>query len=70
MTLPERSRDVVLPKDIMNLEEASTFLMMDPPKVRQLAEERRIPSLEHNGQWAFSRKSLEKWIRSRPHDTT
>jgi len=61
---------VVLPKDMMNLEEASTFLMMDLPEVRQLAEERRIPSLQHNGQWAFSRKSLQKWLNSRSQRPT
>ena len=59
---------MVLPKDIMNIEEASAFLAMEEPEVRQLAEERRIPSLQHDGQWAFSRKSLEKWRQNqRPH---
>jgi len=52
---------VVLPKDIMNIQEASAFLAMEERDLWRLAEERRIPSLQHNGQWAFSRKSLEKW---------
>jgi hypothetical protein len=65
--IAERSPSVVLPKDMMNIEEASTFLAMEELEVRQLAEERRIPSLQHNGQWAFSRKSLEKWRMSQGH---
>ena len=55
---------MVLPKDMMNITEASAFLAMEEPEVRQMAEERRIPSLQHNGQWAFSRKSLEKWRKT------
>lgn len=58
---------MVLPKDMMNIEEASAFLAMEELELRRLAEERRIPSLQHNGQWAFSRKSLEKWRMNESH---
>lgn len=56
---------MVLPKDMMTLQEASAYLAMDEKQVHRMAEERRIPSLEHEGQWAFSRKSLDKWLQSR-----
>jgi hypothetical protein len=26
-----------------------------------MAVERRIPALEHNGKWLFSKKSIDKW---------
>ena len=31
-----------------------------------LAAERRIPALEHDGQWMFSKKSIDKWRTRRP----
>jgi hypothetical protein len=39
---------------------------MDAEALRRLAAERRIPALEHDGQWLFSKKSIDKWrTRSR-----
>jgi len=51
----------VTPKDVLSIEEASTYLAMDPMTLSQLATERRIPSLQLNGAWVFSRKSIDKW---------
>jgi excisionase family DNA binding protein len=56
----------VIPKDSMTVKEASTYLSMDAEALRRLAAERRIPALEHDGQWLFSKKSIDKWrTRSR-----
>jgi len=56
----------VIPKDTMTVTEASTYLSMDAETLRRLAAERRIPALERDGQWVFSKKSIDKWrTRSR-----
>lgn len=49
------------PKDALNLEEASAYLAMDEAALAALASERRIPSLELDGAWMFSKKSIDKW---------
>ena len=56
----------MIPKDTMTVTEASTYLSMDAEALRRLAVERRIPALEQDGQWVFSKKSIDKWrTRSR-----
>ena len=58
------------PKDVLSLEEASTYLAMDARTLERLATERRIPSLELEGRWVFSKKSIDKWRtqgQQRPH---
>jgi Helix-turn-helix domain len=54
----------VNPKDVLSLKEASTYLAMDEAALTRLASERRIPALQLNGDWVFSKKSIDKW-RSR-----
>ncbi len=51
----------MLPKDTMNLTETSHYLAMDEQTVARMAAERRIPAVEHEGQWLFSKKSIDKW---------
>jgi hypothetical protein len=56
----------VIPKDTMTVTEASTYLSMDAAALERLAVERRIPAIERDGQWVFSKKSIDKWrIRSK-----
>jgi len=57
----ERAR--VLPKDMMTAKEASAYLSMDEATVTRMAAERRIPSMEVDGVWVFSKKSIDKWRR-------
>src|SRR6266436_8655672 len=45
----------VIPKDTMTVTEASTYLSMDAAALELLAVERRIPAIEHEGQWLFSK---------------
>ena len=49
------------PKDVLSLEEASVYLAIDETQLRLLASERRIPSLQVDGAWVFSKKSIDKW---------
>lgn len=51
------------PKDMMTVEEASTYLAIDVATVARMAAERRIPSVEVAGAWMFSKKSIDKWRR-------
>jgi len=51
----------VNPKDMLSLKEASTYLGMDERALVSLATERRIPSLQLDGTWLFSKKSIDKW---------
>jgi excisionase family DNA binding protein len=45
----------------MDVKEASRYLAMDEKVVAQMAIERRIPAVEHEGKWLFSKKSIDKW---------
>lgn len=49
------------PKDVLSLKDASAYLAMDEAALAVLAAERRIPCLEMNGGWVFSKKSIDKW---------
>lgn len=49
------------PKDVMTVKEASTYLAMDEATLTLLATQRRIPCLQVNGAWMFSKKSIDKW---------
>jgi hypothetical protein len=51
----------VNPKDMLSLKEASTYLGMDERMLASLASERRIPSVQLDGAWIFSKKSIDKW---------
>jgi len=51
----------VTPKDVLDLKEASKYLGMDEASLKALAAERRIPCLQLEGGWVFSRKSIDKW---------
>jgi excisionase family DNA binding protein len=60
---PEEEMVTVQPKDMMTVKEASTYLAMDEATVTRMAIERRIPSMEVEGAWLFSKKSIDKWRR-------
>ena len=49
------------PKDVLNLTEASKYLGMEESSLKLLAAERRIPCLQLDGRWVFSKKSIDKW---------
>jgi len=51
----------VIPKDVMSVQEASAYLAMDAETLTRMAAERAIPSVEVEGQWVFSKKSIDKW---------
>jgi len=51
----------VTPKDVMSVQEASMYLAMDVTTLTQLAAQRRIPCMEVDGNWMFSKKSIDKW---------
>jgi len=51
----------MLPRDTMDVKEAARYLAMDEKTVAVMAAERRIPALEHEGKWLFSKKSIDKW---------
>jgi hypothetical protein len=49
------------PKDALSIDEASTYLSMDKQALATLAIERRIPCLQLESGWVFSKKSIDKW---------
>ena len=51
----------MLPKDTMDVKEAARYLAMDETTVAQMAIDRLIPAVEHEGKWLFSKKSIDKW---------
>jgi excisionase family DNA binding protein len=50
----------------MSIKEASQYLAMDEQTVTRMATERRIPALQHKGQWVLSKKSIDKWKARQP----
>ncbi len=58
-------RGHVVPKDRMTVSEASAYLAVDAETLTRMASERSIPSLQVEGQWVFSKKSIDKWRRQR-----
>jgi excisionase family DNA binding protein len=52
------------PKDAMTVQEASAYLALDEALLTRMAVERRIPAMEIDGSWMFSRKSIDKWRRT------
>jgi serine O-acetyltransferase len=59
---PERrDRSPMNPRDAMTVQEASAYLAMDESSLMRMAAERRIPAVEIDGRWVFSRKSIDKW---------
>jgi hypothetical protein len=49
------------PKDTLSIDEASRYLSIDKNALTALATERRIPCLQQDGGWVFSKKSIDKW---------
>ena len=49
------------PKDVLSFDEASRYLAIDKKALADLATERRIPCLQADGAWVFSKKSIDKW---------
>ncbi|HXU90175.1 MAG TPA: helix-turn-helix domain-containing protein [Methylomirabilota bacterium] len=49
------------PKDVLSIDEASRYLAIDKTALTALAVERRIPCLELESGWVFSKKSIDKW---------
>jgi excisionase family DNA binding protein len=45
----------------MDVKEAARYLAMDERTVAQMAIDRLIPAVEHEGKWLFSKKSIDKW---------
>ena len=49
------------PKDVLSIDEASRYLAIDKNALAELATERRIPCLQLESGWVFSKKSIDKW---------
>jgi hypothetical protein len=49
------------PKVVLSIEEASKYLAIDKTALTALATERRIPCLQQESGWVFSKKSIDKW---------
>jgi hypothetical protein len=47
----------------MTIKEVCVYLAIDEAALTLLASQRRIPCLEMNGTWVFSKKSIDKWRR-------
>ena len=45
----------------MSVQECSQYLSMDEKTITAMAAERRIPCLDQDGKWLFSKKSIDKW---------
>jgi hypothetical protein len=51
----------VTPKDMLDLRETAKYLGIDESSLKALATERRIPCLQQDGGFMFSKKSIDKW---------
>lgn len=55
----------MFPKDMMTMAEASAYLAVDAETLSRMVSERSIPCLNVEGEWVFSKKSIDKWRRQR-----
>jgi excisionase family DNA binding protein len=46
---------------VLSIDEASRYLAIDKSALTALAAERRIPCLQLETGWVFSKKSIDKW---------
>jgi hypothetical protein len=51
----------VTANDLMSVKEASVYLKLAEADLTAMATERRVPCMDVNGSWMFSKKSLDKW---------
>lgn len=56
------SSTVILP-NVMTLEEVAEFLRLTEEEIRRAAVRLLIPGRQIGGQWRFSRRALEEWLR-------
>ena len=55
----------MIPQDRMTVQEVGEYLAMEVEAVARMAAERSIPATEVEGQWMFSKKSIDKWRSQR-----
>jgi hypothetical protein len=51
------------PEDILTLPEAAAYLRVDEQGLADMAEGGNVPARKVVGQWRFSRRGLEDWMR-------
>ena len=49
--------------NVLTIEEVAEFLRLPEDDVRQYAARLQIPGRQIGGQWRFSRRALEDWLR-------
>lgn len=50
-------------KEILTIEEASSFLQIGTRSLYKLAKEGKIPAKKVLNKWRFEKESLREWIR-------
>jgi len=56
--------------DILDVEEACTYLKITKPTVYKYARTGRLPAVKMGRIWRFHRKSLDEWMRLRVKEDT
>lgn len=55
-----------IPEKVMTLGEAAKFLRVSAAKVRELADEGKLPGREIGDDWRFLQSMLVEWLRGKP----
>ncbi|UCD90725.1 MAG: helix-turn-helix domain-containing protein [Desulfobacterales bacterium] len=50
-------------KEILTIEEASSYLQIGTKSIYKLAKDRKIPAKKVLNKWRFEKESLREWVR-------
>ena len=53
----------IMPKEILTIEEAASFLQIGKRSLYNLVKEGKVPGKKILNKWRFERESLKAWVR-------
>lgn len=59
----------VIPDDVLNADEASTWLKIPKTTLYKLCNDGEVPAAKVGRHWRFHRETLEKWLLDRTQQT-
>ena len=55
--------NLAMPKEILTIEEAASFLQIGKRSLYKLVKEGKVPGKKILNKWRFERESLKAWVR-------
>ncbi len=63
MTMKLHKGTIIMPKEILTIAEAASFLQIGRRSLYNLIKEGKIPGKKILNKWRFERESLKAWVR-------